>query len=112
MLPTEAAIVMLLLSRLSAYDLEPGVACNAAESSMRRSSSVQRERGVEWPDFACDRAETVVVQRDGSGADTSTNFARENVKQDCLVVPCYTRDNATAVYLPAPRVVAWNSPLS
>ena len=45
------------------------------------------------------------VQRERS-VDTTTSFARESVKPYSLVVPCSARDRATALPLPAPRVVS------
>ena len=47
-----------------------------------------------------------------SGIDTSTNFDRESVKLDSLLVPCCARDNATAASLLAPRLEALNILLS
>ena len=51
------------------------------------------------------------VKRERS-IDMSSSFARESVKPDFLLVPCYARGGATAVSLPTSRVVACNSLLS
>ena len=51
------------------------------------------------------------LQRERS-VDTSTNFARESVKPDSLLEPCYARGSTTAVSSPAPCVVACNSVFS
>lgn len=36
---------------------------------------------------------------------TSTRFARENVKPDSLLVPCYARGSATVFFAPVARTI-------